>query len=175
MVTRESELAAFFFNQEVIQLWLLRKLIAETDAVVIDTETDQDGTTVLAGLPTDTIIRLWRRREPVLRQGGHILIVVVTNVLRLAPYRFPCLVKSTGLFFVEAKIIHEVTLVHAHRGMLVLGQLKTEMGRTYNILPLISHTINWSSRFYLEVQRHVAVGRLHLCCQCCQWKQQESQ
>ena len=58
MVTRESKLAAFFFNQEVIQLWLLRKLIAETDAVVIDTETDQDGTTVLAGLPTDTIIRL---------------------------------------------------------------------------------------------------------------------
>ena len=43
MVACHRKLRALLFNEEIVKLWLLWELIAETDTVVINTEANQNG------------------------------------------------------------------------------------------------------------------------------------
>ena len=49
MVASHRKLTHLLLDQEVVQILLLGELITESDAIVIDTETDQNGATEVSG------------------------------------------------------------------------------------------------------------------------------
>ena len=89
MVSCESELGKLFLDDEIAELLLVRELVAETETVVVKTETDRH-------LP------LCRRLDEVHEK----LVVIVADLSFLSPYRFPCLVEGSCLhaFNLEAVI-----------------------------------------------------------------------
>ena len=81
----------------------LRELIAQAHTIVIDTETNGD-------------VALGRS----LVQVDLHLIVVVADGGSLSPYRFPSLIKGGSLAAGLGETVHQVSLLHAFAGMLVL-------------------------------------------------------
>ena len=77
MVTCHGELREFFLDDEIRHVFLLRKFVSESEAVVIKPET-QD-------------------HDPVrgfLAEGNSHFIVMVPDFGFFTPYGFPCLVES---------------------------------------------------------------------------------
>ena len=151
MVAGEGELRALLLDEEVVQVGLLRELVAQADAVVEDAEADEE-------LPF--LLRL--------RQGRNILDVVVAYGARFAPYGFPGLVEGGGLLALQGEAIEEIGLAHATRGVLVAGQLEAQSGGQDDGAALVVERVGGhSARCKLEGERQIAVGRfrygLRLC------------
>ena len=122
---------------------LLWELIAEAETVVVDAEA-YDYFALLRGL----------------RQRGGILVVMVADGGSLAPDGPPGLVELRRLFVLDAEAVHEVGLVHAARGMLVLDQLESEVGGQYDRTSLVGHLIDGTPLLVdIELQCDVAIGR----------------
>ena len=142
MIASHGKLAALLLDEEVVQVSLLGELITETDAIVVDAETDDDGTTMLTGLQARSTIAVGNTLQPHLRQSCSILVIMIADGGCLAPYRAPRLVERGGFLLDDAETIHQVALVQTHRGMFVLGQLQTEMGGLDDGTTLIRHLVN---------------------------------
>ena len=157
MVARHGELSMFFLDNEVVERFLLRELIAQAHTIVIDTETNGD-------------VALGRS----LVQVDLHLIVVVADGGSLSPYRFPSLIKGGSLAAGLGETVHQVSLLHAFAGMLVLCQLQTEMGWLDDCLSLVGHLV---SRLSLvtqgECQADITIRRLH-CLGSCQHREQQT-
>ena len=130
-----------FFYQEIVEVFLLRKFVTETDTVIIDTETNEDFSSTF------------------LLEGNSQLVVVIANGSGLSPNRFPRFVESRRLGIFDGKAVHQVCFVHTTTGMLVLGQFKTQMGRFYDCLAFISHLILWTGAVHSECQGNVTIWR----------------
>ena len=96
MIAGQCKLRALFLDEEVVQFGLLWELIAQSDAVVVDTEADEELPFLLG-----------------LRQSRNILDIVVADGARLAPYGFPGFVEGGGLLALQGEAIEEVGLAHA--------------------------------------------------------------
>ena len=92
MITRHGKLGHLLLNQEVVQVFLLRELIAEADAIVVHAEADNDG----AGC--------------ILLKGHSQFVVAVTDGFGFAPYRFPCLIERRGLLTLDGEMLHQISL-----------------------------------------------------------------
>ena len=144
VVASHCKLRALLLDEEVVQPLLLGELIAESDTIVVHSEADHDGA-----------------RLPLLRQRGRILVIVVANVARLAPYGLPRLVERAGALARQREVAHQVVLVQPRRRVLVLGQLQSQVRGAYHVPTLIRHTIHRASVHHVERHHNVAVGRLH--------------
>ena len=51
---------------------------------------------------------------------------MVSDVLGLTPYGLPGLIELLGLFLGDCEAVHKVGLLHAFRGVLVLGQFEAQ-------------------------------------------------
>ena len=137
MVASHRKLRTFVLDEEIVQVRLLRELITESDAVVVNTETDEYLTTVLTGLQLHAGSIFRGGRAPLLQQSRNIFDIVVADDLGFTPNGLPRLVEGGGLLLNEGEAVHQVAFVHTHGGMLVLGQLKSQMRRAYHVLSLI--------------------------------------
>ena len=166
MVACHRKLRVLILDEEVVQLFLLRELIAESDAVVIDTKTDDHLTDLtIQGQSFFFAFALIFRLLDGLVQGHCKFVVVVTDVLGLTPYGLPGLVKLLGLFLDNLEAVHQVGLVQTFRGVLVLRQFESEERRPYHFTTLIGHLIERASRvIHRKLQFDVAVWRLHAAC-----------
>ena len=129
MVACHRKLRTLLFDQEVDQFLLLGELVTESDTLVVHTEADHDGA-----------VRGW------LLQGGCQFIVVVTDVLGLAPYGLPGLVKRGRLLLGDLETVHQVGLLHALRGVLVLGQFETQVRGLHHRPSFVGHLIDGTAR-----------------------------
>ena len=128
MVTSHGNFSHLLLDQEIVQAFLLRELISETNTLVVDPETDHDLTGLTNQSQTFVLsVTAVFRTFGNLLEGRSQLVVVVTDVLGLAPYGLPGLVKLTDLFLDDLELVHQVSFIHALRGMLVLRQDQTEM------------------------------------------------
>ena len=145
VVAGHGKLRMLLLDDKIVQLRLLRELIAESHAVVVDTETDDDVAS--AGRLAEVYLQL---------------VVVVADGSRLAPYRLPCLVESSRPGAGLLKTVHEAGLFHSFAGMFVLGKLQSQMRRFHDSLTFVSHLVG---RHTVPCQREghgdIAVRRLH--------------
>ena len=157
MITSHCKLSVLLLNHEVVQRFLLRKLVAQAHTVIIDTETDGNVT-------------IGRSLIEVYLQ----LIVMIANGGSFTPDRFPSLIKSRSLATGLGKTIHQIRFFHPLRGMLILCQLQTEMGRLTDSLAFVTHLI---SRLTItcqgEGQRNIPVRRLDGL-SCCKHREQQA-
>ena len=107
-------------DEEVVEFLLLWELIAQAHSVVVDAEADGD-------MPLGGI----------LQQVDGQFVVMVADGGRLAPHGFPGLVEGAGLRVGHREAIHQVGLIIALVGMLVLGQFQSEPAGTHHVLPLV--------------------------------------
>ena len=163
MIAGHGKLCQLLLDQEIVQFLLLRELIAQSDAVVIDAEADDDRAVALIECPS-ALARICSHLVVfmLLVQDHRQFIVVVAYGGRLSPDGFPSLVESRDLVVLNGKALHEVRLVHSRRGMLVLGQFQSQVRRFHHSLPLVGHFIRRPSIVgNRERQHHIAVWRLH--------------
>ena len=143
VVASHGKLRVLLLDDEVVELLLLRKLVAQSHAIVVHAEAYGDVS--LGGRLTQV--------------HGH-LVVVVSDGGRFAPHRLPRLVEGRCAVVGLLKSVHEVGLVHALRGVLVLGELQSEVRRFAHRLPLVLHLVGGLPLGReREGHYHVAVGR----------------
>ena len=142
VVTGHGKLRVLFLHNEIIELLLLRELITQAHALVINAEADNDVTV-----------------HGSLVQGHRHLVIVVTDGLCLTPHRCPGLVKGRGLLVFHGETVHEVLLVLAVACVLVFGKLETKVRRFHNSLLLVAHLIGGSSVLKPELHTNIAVRR----------------
>ena len=143
VVARHSELRALLLDEEVIQVLLLREFIAKSNAVVINAEADNHRAVLRhQGQPTVVTIAFINRLFCRLRECHRQFVVMVSDGGRLAPDGCPCLVEGGHLRVGDIEVVHQVVLFHLHRGVLVLGQFQTEVGRQDDGLAFIVHFIH---------------------------------
>jgi hypothetical protein len=124
MVGGHRKLGVLLLYHEIVERLLLRKLVAQSHAIVVNAETDGD-VAVGGGL---------------VQVDGH-LVVVVADGCGLTPHGSPCLVEGRGLRGLNLETVHQVGLFHAFRGVLVSGKLQSEVGRVYHLLVLVFHFV----------------------------------
>ena len=150
VVARHGELGVFLLDEEVVEGLLLGELIAQSHAVVINPEADDDVT--VCGLLSQVHLQF---------------VVVIANGGRFAPYGFPSLVKSGGLRVCHLETIHQVGLLLPFAGVFVLGQFQSQVGGLDNRLVLVGHFVSGLARLgERESELHVAIGRGHGLCRC---------
>ena len=110
MVSCHSKLRLLFLNQKISQLWLLGEFITEPYPIIIDTKTKNDFTTFCS-----------------LSKYSSILVIMITNGSSLAPYRTPCLIERRGLFTLQDKSIHQISLLQSLGSMFVLCKFQSEV------------------------------------------------
>ena len=135
VVTCHGKLCVLGLYHEIGQILLLRKLISESHAVVIDTESEI--------------------HKPAVRRFLHLdeqLVVMIANVARLAPYGLPSLIKSRCGGLVDPKLIHQ---------RVFFVEFYTQLAGLNDFLPFIGYLIDRRSLLVqLHVQHDVPVGRL---------------
>ena len=143
VIAGQCKLRALFLDEEVVQFGLLRELIAQADAVVVDTEADENLPFLLG-----------------LRKCGNILVVVVANGTGLAPHGLPRLIESGGLLVLQGETIEEVGFAKATRGMLVACEVEAETRRQDDCPAFVVEAVSGNSAFgKQEGQCQVAIGR----------------
>ena len=157
MIAGHRKLCTLLLNQEVVQFFLLWKLVTESDTIVVHTETDK----YLA-------LSRW------LIQGYCQLVVVVANVLGLAPYRLPGFIEGRCFFLGNSKTVHQVGLVLKLGCVAIFCQFQSEVRRLDNCTPLKGHLINRAScvvnsEFYLDI----AVRRFYIASDGHEWQQRQ--
>ena len=167
MIARHGKLGTLFLDNEVVQIFLLGELVAEPDTIIVYTETDDDVALQLLYPCTICGRVVWAPEFvlPLHVQGYSQFVIVITNGSCFAPYGFPRLVESRSLFLGDGEALHQVFFVDTERGMTILCQFQTQMGRIDNGLALIRHFISWAPFIVeREFQFNVAVGRLDAAC-----------
>ena len=94
MIASHSELRMFFFDNEVIQIFLLWKFITESQAIVIKTKTN-NHITILC----------------LLIQGDSHFIIMVADGFHLSPHRLPCFVKSSSFRIDQRESVHQSRII----------------------------------------------------------------
>ena len=122
----EGKLRMFFFYNEVIQILLLRELIAEPQAIIIKTKTNNQI----------TILRL-------LIQGNSHFIIMVADRFHLSPHRFPCFIKSRSFNIGQSESIHQSGIIF---------QFQSQFRRFNHLFSFIREFIH---RFSLHVDREI--------------------
>lgn len=150
VVAGHGKLRVFLLYHEVVEVLLLRKLVAQAHAVVVDAE-------------AQTYVTIARR----LVEAYLKFVVVVANGLCLAPYRCPSLVERGCLRCCFLESVHQVGLLHALRCVLVASKLQSEVRGVNHLLALVAHFIRRTSVVReRKGQAHVAVGRSDGLCRC---------
>ena len=126
MIAGHSKLRMFFFYNEVIQILLLRELIAEPQAIIIKTKTNNQI----------TILRL-------LIQGNSHFIIMVADRFHLSPHRFPCFIKSRSFNIGQSESIHQSGIIF---------QFQSQFRRFNHLFSFIREFIH---RFSLHVDREI--------------------
>ena len=130
----------FLFDEEIVEFVLLGELIAQSHAVVVDTETDGDA-------PVGSL----------LEQVDSQLVVVVADGGGLTPYGFPRLVEGAGLRVGHGEAFHQVGLVVSPAGMFVFCQFKSEPAGFHHVLALVGELVGGTAVTESETEAHVAV------------------
>ena len=120
MVPGHGEFRLLLLYLEIREAVFLREFIAETQAVVVQAETDIHGRTVGA------------------QQVHQQLVGVVTDAVFLAQDRRPGLVNGTGFGADDAEILRQLRPVK---------ERKTHLGRQDNVLSLVRKGIDWFPLF----------------------------
>ena len=150
MVASHCKLRVLLLYHEVVEVLLLRELVAQAHAVVVDAESNLDV----------TVAR--RLVEAYLK-----FVVVVANCLCLAPNRCPSLVEGRCLRRRFLESVHQVGLLHALRRVLVACKLQSEVRWVNHLLALVAHFVRRTSVVgKRERKAHVAVGRSDGLCRC---------
>ena len=150
VVAGHGKLRVLLLYHEVVEVLLLRELVAQAHAVVVDAESNLDV----------TIAR--RLVEAYLK-----FVVVVANCLCLAPNRCPSLVEGRCLRRRFLESVHQVGLLHALRRVLVACKLQSEVRWVNHLLALVAHFVRRTSVVgERERKAHVAVGRSDGLCRC---------
>ena len=89
---------------------------------------------------------------------------------RLAPYRFPGLVKGRLLRAGDGEAIHEVGLIHSLAGVLVFRQFQSQPAGFHHSLSFVSHLIVGNTLLKAEGQQHIAIRRFDRLCQHHTWQ-----
>ena len=126
VVAGHGKLGALLADEEIVEVWLLRELIAEAYAIVVDAEPDDNRACVLPWghlriFPDGPLA------EERLPERGRILIIMVTDVAGLPPDGLPSLIESRSLLVDDSEAVHQVMLIFAKGGMLVFGQFESEV------------------------------------------------
>ena len=108
MIACHGKLGMLLLDDEIVQTFLLWKLIAQAHTIIIYTETDGDITL----------------RSSLVQVYLH-LVVMVADGSGLAPYRLPGFIESRCLAASFSKTIHQAGFLHTLRGMLILRQLQS--------------------------------------------------
>ena len=108
VVASHSKLRALLLYNEIIEIGLLWKFVAKAHAVVIDTEAENHDTVRLT-----------------LFQRNCQLVIVVAYLMRLSPYRLPCLVESRFLGIYKLEALHKVGFLQPLTGVLIFGELQS--------------------------------------------------
>ena len=164
MVAGHGKLGMLLLDDEVVQLLLLGELVAEADAVVIDAETDDNGTRVRnqgeAGFVAVAHVLGFVGGLP--ERGGQ-LVVVVADGGCLAPDGAPRLVELAGLLVHDLEAGHQAGFRQVGRGVLVPGQFQAEVRGQHDGTVLVVHLVGWAAVLIdREFQLDVAVRR-HNC------------
>ncbi len=137
VVARHGELGQLLPYHEVDQLLLLRKLIAKTEAVVKQAETDDH---CAAGL--------------LLREAHGQLVMVIADGTALAPYRLPGLVDGGSLRCGQCKPIVKrgagiAALAHllTEPGIAAAGQLQPQATGTDHLPALVAEAVGGDAPF----------------------------
>ena len=133
VVACHGELGAFFRNDEVIELALLREFVTQSEAIVIDAETDVH--VAVFGC---------------LGEAYQQFVVVVAYLAVFAPNGCPRLVESRAFFVQEGKAVEQVSL-----SVKVIAQAAGQDNR----FTLKGDTISRHGTLQLEVDADRAVGR----------------
>ena len=156
MVAGHCELGVLFFYEKVVQVFLLRELISEADAVVVDPEAQRD-------IPVcRSLIEVYGK-----------LVVVVAYGGSLSPHWCPRLVEGRCLGVFHGEAVHQVGFLELLACVLVLGQLQSEARGLHHILAFVGHAVGRHAAVgQLEVQFDLSVGRLHGLCRHGHWYEQ---
>ena len=154
MVTSHGKLCMFFLNEEIGQAVLLRKFIAQSHSLVVNTEPNND-ITLRRGL-------MQRYRQ---------LVIMVSDGCGLPPNRFPCLVKGGCLRVFNRKPIHQVGFPKPLGGVLVLHQFQAQARRFHHSFSFVGHGIGgYAIALQTKVDAYIAIGRFDYLCQQCHWQ-----
>ena len=137
MIARHGKFSTFFLDGKVVETAFLRKLIAQSYSIVIDTETDVHIT--VGGI----LLQLYQH-----------IIIMIADRLVLSPNRSPSLIESGSFLIDDAKIGKQVLAI-----LTTLGELITQTARLDNGLALIGHTIGRHSAIQGEVHLDLSVRR----------------
>ena len=141
VVAGHGKLCVLFLYDEIIELLLLWKLIAQSHSFVIDPKAD--GHLPLA-------VRL-------VKVYCH-LVVVIAYPARLSPYGIPCVIDGGPAGLQQLKSIHEISLLLAFRSMLVFGKFQSEIRIPDHFLLPKLHRIARPSVVNAERHHHISVG-----------------
>ena len=124
MVASHGKLRVLLLDDEIDEAVLLGELIAEAHAVVIDAEADVHLASCV-----------------VLGETDEELVVVIADSGRLAPDGLPGLVEGGDLRMGLGETVHEARLGEALGGVLVLGELQSEVGGLDDGTSLVGHLV----------------------------------
>ena len=130
MVACHGELRMLCLHYEIRKELLLRKLIAETYTIVIDTETK---------IHKPTIGRLLHLNEK--------LIIMVTNLFLLTPYWLPFFIKCGSSRLIDTELIHQ---------RVFLRQLNAQCTWVNDSLAFVIHLIDRGS-FVIERESNTQI------------------
>ena len=154
VVASHGKLRMFFFNEEIGQAVLLRKFIAQSHSLVVNTEPNND-------------IALRRGLMQRYRQ----FVIMISDGCGLPPNRLPCLVKGGCLCVFNRKPIHQVGFLKPLGGVLVLHEFQAQVRRFHHGFAFISHGIGgYAIALQTEVDAYIAIGRFDYLCQQCHWQ-----
>ena len=153
MVACHSELRMFFFDNEVIQIFLLWKFITESQTIIEQAEANNDGTVVH-----------W------LKQNDCQFVILIADFLFFSPDWLPGFVKGSRLriFQLEAIIkigfrieLGEVSAVYPVKvgsGIIFFFQFQSESARLNYHLAFVSQVVGWCAFFVnLKGQNQIAI------------------
>ena len=147
-ITRHCELSMFFFNNEVVEVFLLREDIAKTEAVIIEPELNLDVTVFLR-----------------LLEGDKHFVITVMDTAFFSPYRFPPIVVNISFRTSHNETVHQ-TIGFAIDGFLFFIVIEitsrvlptesdSKVRRTDNSVTFMEQPINRTTFLHIKIRSKV--------------------
>ena len=124
VVACHGKLRMFFFDNEIIEFLLLRKLVTKAHAIVVNTEANHYLTVIFR-----------------LQQVYQHFVIVVAYLRGFAPNRFPSFVERRFLCFCYLETVHQIGFFHTLAGVFALCQLQSKERLFNHVLLAILHRI----------------------------------